>query len=117
MPPEAPSHDLDPLENEDLNFDEEKDPDAPPEKGAAPRLDHPRKISEGTIRQYFKFVKVLQNKFLDTHHEARTRVVEPIDLVDFLISISPTLRPKTFINYRCGLLYWLSTLPASPDSQ
>jgi len=76
---------------------------------------HPRTISPRTVEQYMNFVKTLRRKFMRIHGESAARDVRPIDLVEYLISQTPRIRPKTFISYRCGLLYWLGTLPDSPD--
>ncbi len=74
-----------------------------------------RKLLPRTIAQYLGYVKTMRRKFLASSPEAHERDVLPVDLVDFLISRAPSLRPKTVINYRCGLLYWLGTLPETPD--
>lgn len=82
----------------------------------SPKNLHPRKVSPNTIEQYLKFVKTIRNGFLrEQITQARQHDVLPTELVDYLYSKAHTYRPKTFINYRSALLYWLNTQPKSPD--
>lgn len=81
-----------------------------------PPAGHPRKVLPKTAEQYLSYVKTLRKQFLASSPEAHHRDVLPIDLVEYLISRAPHLRPKTFINYRCGLLYWLGTLQETSET-
>lgn len=66
---------------------------------------------------YLSYVKTLRKKFLAMSPEAHSRDALPIGLVDYLIAYAPSIRPKTFINYRCGLLYWINPLPESAETR
>jgi hypothetical protein len=77
---------------------------------------HPRRIM-GTMRDlYLSYAKTLRKKFLAMSPEAHSIDALPIGLVDYLIGCAPSIRPKTFINYRSGLLYWINTLPESAET-
>lgn len=79
-------------------------------------IKHPRTVSPNTISQYMGFVKSIRKSFLRSSLDvSRSEDVQPTELVEHLYSKASLYRPKTFINYRCGLLYWLSTLPASAE--
>lgn len=79
-------------------------------------LGHPRKISPDTERQYHKFIKVMRRAFLDQNpNPNQDHDVTPTELVDFLYTSAHKYRPKTFINYRSALVYWVNTQAASPD--
>ncbi|MDF8363263.1 hypothetical protein [Achromobacter anxifer] len=82
----------------------------------SPPPQHPRRIKDKTRDLYLSYVKTLRKKFLAVSPEAHTRDVQPIDLVDHLIARAPNVRPKTFINYRSGLLYWINSLPESAET-
>ena len=77
-----------------------------------------RKIAPSTIAQYQKFVKILRRSLLRASPLiALQEDILPSDIVDHLNDRARRgeLRPKTFINYRCGVLYWLSNLPKSEE--
>lgn len=74
---------------------------------------HPRKISPATVTQYRGYVKTLLRKYANEHPGGSVRDTPPMGLVEMLLKIAPSLRPKTFINYRCGLLYVLNMFPAT----
>lgn len=106
--PEDPDYD-----DEDHEYDDEDG--APYEPANNSPAGHPRVVTEDTVTKYFSYVKSMRKQFLASSPDGHARDVQPIDLVDFLISKASTIRPKTFINYRCGLLYWMGTLPDTPD--
>jgi len=76
---------------------------------------HPREIADHTVEQYIGFVKTLRKKWMCEQDNPSLQDARPIDLAEYLISHASEFRPKTFIAYRCGLLYWLNTLPDSSD--
>lgn len=110
---DLPESDFDDLEAPEGDFSDDGSSYTPI---ANPPLGHPRVVKEETVEKYFSYVKTLHKQYLASSEEAREREVMPVDLVDFLMARAPYLRPKTFINYRCGLLYWLGTLPETPDT-
>lgn len=86
------------------------------EEQRSPPPGHPRTVSKDTIEQYAKMVKIMRKRYLRDHPSFRLEDVSPTELADHLISRSSTLRPKTFINYRCALLYWINTSPQTSDT-
>ena len=105
--------------SEDENYEEDHDYDdefdAPYTAANNSPSGHPRVVTDGTVKKYFSYVKSMRKQFLASSPLGHAQDVQPIDLVDFLISKAATIRPKTFINYKCGLLYWMGTLPETSD--
>lgn len=76
---------------------------------------HTRKISPHTVELYLRYVKTIRKKLLESQGGIHEREPQPVDLADWLVSNAHRFRPKTAINYRSGLLYWLNTLPETPE--
>jgi hypothetical protein len=95
-------------------YDEEDDDEDASDHISAP-AGHVREISNRTIQQYKNMIQSMRRSFLADSPEGSEELVAPVELVDHLLSRVKHLRPKTFINYRCALLYWMNTLPASSD--
>lgn len=117
----TPDQHNDTNDDDDDNFDSydadfDQDDQSVSRHSIAAPIDHPRKVAQSTIDLYIRYVKTMRRQFMSTFPDAHLRDVQPIDLVDFLFSRASSMRPKTFINYRCGLLYWLNTAPATADT-
>lgn len=98
----------------DLNEDDlEPGNDAP--AAPAPLVPAKRKISEATQATYLRYVKTLRKMVSRSLDDVYVNDIRPTDLADFLVNRASFLRPKTAINYRVGLMYWLDTLPQVSD--
>lgn len=81
-----------------------------------PKKGHPRKISEKTKATYLAYFKAIRKKLIASNPlEFERRDVSPTDLVDYLLGIIHTLRPRTFISYRAALIYWLNQQPQTAE--
>ena len=100
--------------DDDDEFDDGSNHRYVPEFSPAPG--HPRTVSQDTINQYSKMVKIMRRRYRRDFPSERQEDINPSELVDHLISRSHMLRPKTFINYRCALLYMINTSPQSSDT-
>src|SRR5690625_3507131 len=80
---------------------------------------HNRKLATKTIEQYQYFVKVLRQSLLKASPPNTLQEdIQPSELVDHLYdrAIKGELRPRTFMSYRSGLLYWLNTIPQTAEA-
>jgi hypothetical protein len=74
---------------------------------------HPRELSPETVVKYRGYVKTLLRKYSNEHPGGSVRDTPLMGLAEMLLRMAPDLRPKTFINYRCGLLYVLNMFPTT----
>lgn len=120
----TPDPALDPLDTDedrphpdDLDIDDEDDlgQEQSPAASTSPAPGSRRKVSDGTRAMYMSYIKTLRKQVAASLNNVFTDDIRPTDLADHLINRATTLRPKTAINYRAGLLYWLDTLPQTSD--